>query len=79
MLKNGLMKLFLIILISLFLNNCSYTNQSHTKVSPQYLEDCPIPARKGKRNRDLRQYTIDLYKSLLQCNIDKKAIREELK
>lgn len=62
----------------LFLGSCTRTVYSHPKVSPQYLENCPIPQRLGSKNKHLLQYTMDLYESLGRCNADKEALRKEL-
>lgn len=65
--------------MTLFLTSCSTREKFITqKVSSHLLEDCPIPTRKRYSNKFLRTYTVELHKSLLECNADKKAIRKEL-
>lgn len=63
-----------------FLASCgiSHTKVVKVKVSPQYVQDCPIPKRTGKKNRGLVLYTQDLYGALKKCNADKLALRKEL-
>lgn len=46
--------------------------------SAQYLEPCPIPKRYGDKNKNLRNWSIELVKSLEKCNLDKEAIKQEL-
>lgn len=73
------MVLFLLLLTIPFLTNgCTRTKIVKVQVSPNLLEECPIPKRKRFTNKGLRQYAVDLHKSLQQCNIDKKAIKKEL-
>lgn len=77
--KIGLIVGYLLLLIIPFLiSGCTRTKVVKLEVSPYLLEECPIPHRKRFSNRGLRQYAVDLHKSLLQCNIDKKAIKKEL-
>lgn len=62
-----------------FLISCQNNkNTPPVIVSTYLLEDCPIPKRTRYRNDYLRDYTIELYKSLVKCNADKRAIKKEL-
>lgn len=66
-------------LIILFLiSGCTTTKIERVKVSDYLLEPCPIPKRTRYSNRGLRQYAVELHKSLQKCNVDKEAIRKEL-
>lgn len=80
MLKRILTLIFLLLLMLAFLASCGTSNTKvvKVKVSPQYVQDCPLPKRTGKRNRDLILYTQDLYGALKKCNADKKSLRKEL-
>lgn len=64
--------------IPFLISGCTRTKFVKVEVSPYLLEECPVPHRNRFSNRGLRQYAVDLHKSLLQCNIDKQAIRKEL-
>lgn len=64
--------------ITLSLISCTTEKIVKVQVSPSLLEPCPVPHRVRYSNRGLRKYAVDLHKSLLQCNVDKEAIKKEL-